>query len=165
MYIQIFRFLGLAKVRRVTPKPVIADDHKIDLDTLRAVIVNRMHVLRDYTRNVTLPVFKSQREGDESDSLTRRARSLLVKRPSLLDSKASQRLHEVLKSNQALKTVHDFRERLGQLWEGATDISNEKLLKQFRDWIAQAEASGIRVLHEFAQELKTYRLQSATATA
>lgn len=164
LYIKVFSFLGLAKVRRVTPTPVIADDHRIDLETLRAVIVNRMHVLRNYTRHVTLPVFKSQL-AESGENLSRRVRSLLVRRPTLLDEKANQRLHEVLSSNQALKTVHEFRERLRDLWEGATDISNDKLLRQFHDWIAQAEASGIRVLHEFAQNLKSYRLQPSMTTA
>jgi stearoyl-CoA desaturase (delta-9 desaturase) len=163
-FISVMKFLGLAKVRRVVPAPAFADEPVADLDALRAIIINRMHVLRDYTKTVTLPVFRKELRGAEKDdSLLHRARKLLVRRPALLDEKASVRLSEILDNNQALKTVVEFRERLRDLWTGATDVSNEKLLTQFQEWIAEAEASGIRVLQEYAEVLKSYRLQPAMA--
>ena len=163
-FISIMKFLGLAKVRRVAPAPMFADEPVADLDALRAIIVNRMHVLRNYTKTVTLPVFhKELRGADAGDGLLRRARKLLIRRPTLLDEKAHARLHEILENNHALKTVVEFRERLRDLWTGATDVSNEKLLTQLHDWIAEAEASGIRALQEFAEVLKSYRLQPALA--
>ncbi len=163
-FISIMKFLGLAKVRRVVPAPIFADEPAADLEALRAIIVNRMHVLRNYTKTVTLPVFRKELRGaDTENGLLRRARKLLIRRPALLDKKASARLTEILENNHALKTVHEFRERLRDLWTGATDVSNETLLAQFREWINQAEASGIRVLHEYAQVLKSYRLQPAMA--
>src|SRR5690606_41895324 len=62
MYLCILRALGLDQVKKVAPKPVLKKDPRphVDLDNLRAVIVNRMHVLRDYTRQVTLPVLKRE---------------------------------------------------------------------------------------------------------
>jgi len=163
-FISIMKFLGLAKVRRVVPSPVFADEPVADLDALRAIIINRMHVLRDYTKTVTLPVFRKELRGAEKDdSLLHRARKLLVRRPALLDEKASARLSEILDNNQVLKTVVEFRERLRDLWTGATDVSDERLLTQFQEWIAEAEASGIRVLQEYAEVLKSYRLQPALA--
>lgn len=163
-FISVLKFLGLAKVRRVVPAPVFADEPVANLEALRAIIINRMHVLRNYTKTVTLPVFhKELRGADSGDGLLRRARKLLVRRPMLLDEKAHARLHEILDNNHALKTVVEFRERLRDLWTGATDVSNEKLLSQLHDWIAEAEASGIRALQEFAEVLKSYRLQPALA--
>src|SRR5690606_30414853 len=47
MYITVLGALGLCKVRRVAPRPRIAETpRQVDMDTLRAVLVNRMHVLR-----------------------------------------------------------------------------------------------------------------------
>ncbi|HKL62839.1 MAG TPA: fatty acid desaturase, partial [Woeseiaceae bacterium] len=41
MYITVFRSLGLAKVKKVAPKPVVAEPaENVDIETLRAVIVN-----------------------------------------------------------------------------------------------------------------------------
>mgnify|MGYP000140306082 CR=1 FL=1 len=54
---------------------------------------------------------------------------------------ARRRLQEVLAHSQALATVHEFRERLKSIWSGRA-ASNEVLLAQFREWCAQAEASG-----------------------
>ena len=51
LYIRIFQALGLARVMRVAPSRRRVEPRKhIDLEMVRAVIVNRMHVLRDYTR-------------------------------------------------------------------------------------------------------------------
>ncbi|MDY0065456.1 MAG: transposase, partial [Steroidobacteraceae bacterium] len=160
VYIRTFQALGLAKVLRVAPEPVRVESRKhVDLETVRAVIVNRMHVLREYTRNVTLPVFRDQLQEARS-GVTRRVKKLLVREPVLLDASAQSRLKEVLAQNQALKTVHEYRERLRVLWSGA-NMSNEKLLQHLRDWIAQAEASGVKSLQDFAASLRGYAMQPA----
>lgn len=163
LYICVFRSLGLAKVRKVAPRPVLAarPGMQADLENLRAVIVNRMHVLRDYTRHVTLPVLRSERAASAGDNKALgRARRLMVRQPRLLDDQAKARLRQLLADNQALQTVHEFRERLRGLWSGA-HISNERLLAQLREWCAEAEASGIKVLEDFAERLRAYRLSPA----
>ena len=162
-YITIFKFFGLCKVKRIAPQPVLLQKSSpVDLETVRAIIVNRMHVLRDYSRKVTLPVWKT--ESDKNDPawqrMVRKAKGILIREPKLLDDAAKERLAEVLKNSQHLKTVHEFRERLRELWEG-TQISNERLLAQLKEWCVQAEASGIRSLQEFAQRLRTYSIQPA----
>jgi stearoyl-CoA desaturase (delta-9 desaturase) len=160
LYIRIFQAFGLAKVIRVAPAPALTPPRKhVDLETVRAVIVNRMHVLRDYTRNVTLPVFREQMRVAGSN-LSRRVKKLLVREPVLLDVSAQSKLQQVLATNSTLQTVHDFRERLRVLWSGA-NMSNETLLQHLKDWIAQAEASGIQVLQDFAERLRGYAMQPA----
>jgi stearoyl-CoA desaturase (delta-9 desaturase) len=87
-------------------------------------------------------------------------RKLLIREPVLLDKNAQLRLREVLASSQALRTVHEFRERLRAMWSGA-NMSNEKLVQHLKDWVAQAEASGIKVLQDFASTVRSYALQPA----
>ena len=160
LYIRVFQALGLAKVIRVAPAPAIVPTRKhIDLETVRAVIVNRMHVLRAYTRHVTLPVFRQELR-EAGGNLSRRVKKLLVRDSILLDNHAKSKLSEILANNQALKTVHEFRERLRVLWSGS-NMSNETLLQHLKEWIAQAEASGIKVLQDFAATLRSYSLQAA----
>ncbi|MDH3589139.1 MAG: transposase, partial [Gammaproteobacteria bacterium] len=157
LYISVLRAFGLAKVRKVAPMPVIEPSHvHIDIDTLKAVLVNRMHVLRDYTRSVTVPTLRLE-IADLPKRMGRGARRLMVRQPKLLDDAARDRLSELLERNQALRTVHEFRERLRGLWSGR-NISNEKLLAQLRDWAAQAEASGIRALEEFSGRISNYQM-------
>jgi stearoyl-CoA desaturase (delta-9 desaturase) len=160
LYIRIFQAFGLARVIRVAPQapaPVKVPRKHVDLETVRAVIVNRMHVLRDYSRSVTIPVFREQMRATGAN-LGRRAKKLLVREPGLLDDQAQSNLRQVLATNQALLTVHEFRERLRVLWSGA-NMSNENLLQHLKDWIAQAEASGISVLQDFAARLRGYAMQ------
>ena len=78
----------------------------------------------------------------------------------LLDDHSSAKLKEVLANNPMLKTVHDFRERLQVLWSGG-HMSNDTLLQHLKDWIAQAEASGIKALQDFAATLRGYAMQPA----
>ena len=162
LYIRVFQVLGLAKVKKVAPRPMLQSvpPSQVTLDNLRAIIVNRMHVLRDYTKQVTLPVLKKEKAIAAGDMALRKARKLLVRQPKLLDELAKHRLSELLSSNAALETVHEFRENLRDLWSGA-NVSNEKLLAQLKEWCAEAEASGIKVLEEFAARLRSYQLAPA----
>lgn len=160
MWIQVLSALGLAKVRRTVPKPVmVAMDTPIDLEMLRAVIVNRMHVLRDYGKQVTLPVLRKEARRQEDArwrQLLRRARKLMIRSPELLDDPAKEQLGTVLARSEQLQQVHEFRERLRQIWSGAHP--HERLLSMMREWCAEAEASGIRALEEFSGRLRRYRM-------
>ena len=165
LYINVFRSVGLARVRKVAPQPVMQlapAQSAVDIDNLKAIIVNRMHVLRDYTKHVTLPVLKKEKALAlaAGDRALKRARKILVRQPMLLDEQAKDRLRQLLSDNAALKTVHEFRERLRELWSGA-NVSNERLLAQLKEWCAEAEASGIKVLEDFAARLRAYQLAPA----
>jgi stearoyl-CoA desaturase (delta-9 desaturase) len=166
IWIQLLSAVGLAKVRRTIPKPVIAamDTPAPDLEALRAVMVNRMHVLRDYGRKVTLPVLKHEvAHADDARwrKVLQRARKLLIRSPRLLDEPSQETLGTVLANSEELNKVHEFRERLRQLWSGAHP--HDRLVAMFREWCAEAEASGIRALEQFAAQLRRYRLQTAAA--
>jgi stearoyl-CoA desaturase (delta-9 desaturase) len=159
LYIKLFSLFGLARVNRVAPRPVIDDrpERQLGIDNLTAIIVNRMHVLRDYTKQVTLPVFKTERAMARGNAAFRKAQKLLVRRPTLLDDHANARLGRLLEDNAALRTVHDYREKLSEIWTSA-NVSNEKLLDQLREWCHEAERSGIKALEDFADRLRSYQM-------
>jgi stearoyl-CoA desaturase (delta-9 desaturase) len=159
--ISIFKFFGLAKVHRVAPTPVKVAGKHVDLETVRAVIVNRMHVIRDYTRTVMLPVCRAEL-AIAGDKLGAGVRKLLVRESSLLDAQDKSRLDKSLEQSKALHTVHEFRAKLQLLWN--SNMSNDKLLQHLKEWIAQAEASGIKSLQDFAASLRSYSMP-AMATA
>lgn len=160
MWIKLLSAVGLAKVIRVTPQLVTQTTRKhIDLETVRAIVINRMHVLRDYTCSVTLPVFKAELAAAKG-RLSSSVKKLMVREPVLLDDGAKRKLTEVLANHQALKTVHEYRERLRVMWNGSA-MSNESLLQHLKDWIANAEASRIQVLQDFAAKLKCYTMPAA----
>lgn len=160
-YIRLLKKLGLAKVRRIAPEPtIVAKRGPVNLDTVQAVIVNRMHVLREYVREVIRPAVEIEqlKADSESRGLLARARRLLSRDETLLDVRSRVRLQETLARNPTLQTVYEFRRRLQALWENTT-LSNDTLLQQFKDWCTQAENARIAALREFAQRLRGYTLQ------
>ncbi|MEE8119740.1 MAG: fatty acid desaturase [Gammaproteobacteria bacterium] len=155
LYIKIFLALGLVKIRRVAPAPVMETERPyIDLDAVKAIVINRLHVLRAYSSGVMLPVMRK-----ELNAAGGRVRRLLTRDLCLLDDKAQENLGEILNQSNALRTVYEFRQGLQRLWEGHT-VSNDRLVQQFKDWCSRAEETGIEALQRFAAELRRYRLQS-----
>jgi stearoyl-CoA desaturase (Delta-9 desaturase) len=164
LWLRIFSAVGLATVRKVAPRALAAAPRPmVDLDTVRTVITARMDVLRNYTRSVTLPVLKAEAAAS-AGRLSLRVKRLLVRHPALLDAGARARLQQLLAEHAALKTVCDYRDRLAMLWSG-TIRSNDRLTVHLREWIREAEASGIERLQEFARALKGYRLAPGAAAA
>lgn len=159
MYIRIFEILHLARVRRVAREPAI-DDSKgvVDMDTVKAVVVHRMHVMANYARDVIKPVTQAelcQSEG-ECRRIARQARRLLTRDESSLDASSRQRLQSLLERSQVLATVHRSRQQLQQVWD-RTASSQEALLGALQQWCRDAEGSGIKALEDFAHTLRSYR--------
>ena len=159
--LRILSALGLAEVRRVAPKLTWHDQAMPDLETVRALFITRMHVLRDYSRQVTGPILKGELRQMGDSGLINQARRLLRQPPSLLDEASRRRLAELMERCPRLATVVEFRNELSSLWEGA-HRSNERLLADLKAWCARAEASGIQVLEEFAERVRGYRLADPT---
>ena len=109
-----------------------------------------------------MPEFKREKLAQSGNTLLAKARKVLVRRPERLDAAALSRLESLLEDNQTLRTVHELREKLVGIWQQA-NVSNESLLNQLREWCAEAEASGIRSLEEFAVRLRGYVMQPVGA--
>jgi len=162
-YVRLLCVLGLAKVKKIAPKPCIVEGKgNIDMDTVRAVVTGRMHIAARYAREVLTPVTRAElcRSEHHCRRLFKRTQRLLVMEGARLDERAKQRLEQVLAQNQTLETVYRFRERLRDLWE-QTAPSQEALLNSLQDWCQQAEATGIQALQTFSRKLRRYTLAPA----
>jgi stearoyl-CoA desaturase (delta-9 desaturase) len=165
LHLKALSWLGLARIKRVAPPPPVqAETESPGLDALRAIFVNRMHVLRHYKNSVTLPVLRgeSERLGSNPRSIVRAARRLLTWQPHMLDEASRRDLSRLMEQHPTFQTVIEFRNELKSLWEGA-HTSNEKLLADFRQWCARAEASGIHYLEDFVGYLKSLRAMPEAA--
>jgi stearoyl-CoA desaturase (delta-9 desaturase) len=161
LYIRVMAILRLARVKKLAPRlRVVEGKGTVDMDTLTAVIVSRMHVFAKYAHDVLMPVSKAELCKSEKSCrrLYRSTRKLLVKEQSRLDAGARRRLQDVLEHSQKLQTVYQFRQRLLELWE-RTATSQESLLAALQEWCQQAESSGIKSLQEFAHNLRGMSLQ------
>ena len=163
MYIQIMRFFGLAKVKKIAPKPIL-DKSKgsIDTDAVMAIITNRLQIMSTYAKNVMVKVYKDEvRDPSTSNpGLIKGAKRLLIRDECLMDDKQKHSLKEILDNNSTLQTVYAYRQRLQDIWQKTT-ASQEQLMHALQEWCHQAEASGIKYLQDFARNLRSYTLQTA----
>jgi stearoyl-CoA desaturase (delta-9 desaturase) len=162
MYIRILSLLGLARVKKVAPEITVIQGKKtVDMDTLKAVVVSRMHVLSNYAHDVLAPVSKMElcNSADSCRRMYRQARKLLLSEESRLDEKARRRLQQILEQSQNLRTVYQYRRQLQAVWE-RTAGSQEQLLDSLQEWCRRAEDTGIQALEEFSRRLRWYTLRA-----
>jgi stearoyl-CoA desaturase (Delta-9 desaturase) len=156
LWIRAFRFVGLAKVRYVAPRPRLERKRReLDAETVHALFKNRMHVLRDYARRVVLPVCRELARCEPRGSVPSRTSKLLIRHPALLAEEAKRALRDLLERYEVLRRVIEYRDSLQHLWSD-TSGNQARAVGQLREWCAKAEASGIDALREFSLALPAY---------
>ena len=162
-YIRALELLGLAQVKRTAPKTrIVKGKQAVDMDTARAVVRNRFHILKLYGRQVVGPVLRSERHmaADGSRRRLARLRALMTREDLQPDDHGQRILQGALAQSQRLQTVYAFRQQLKALWERSTQ-DQAKRVQRLQTWCLEAERSGIHALQEFARNLRGYSLQDA----
>ncbi|PYC27731.1 delta-9 fatty acid desaturase DesA [Pseudomonas mosselii] len=161
MWIRLLSLLRLAKVQRVAPiAHRVEGKASLDMDTAMAILNNRFQIMAQYRKLVIGPLVKQ--ELDKVDASMRhrfrRAKRLLSRETSLLQDRHHVRIESMLAHSQALKTIYEKRLALQQIW-ARTSANGHDMLAAMKDWVHEAEASGIHSLRDFAAQLKTYSLR------
>lgn len=162
MYIQLFRYLGLVRVKKLIPQPVLSQDKGLlDLEVLSAILSSRMQIMAQYARSVVSRVYKEELQQADASArpMLKHAKSLLVREESLLTPEAQKRLDSILSNSYTLKTVYHYKRQLQAIWQERT-ASHERLLQALQLWCKEAEATGIQALQDFARSLRRYSLRS-----
>ncbi|HUT41933.1 MAG TPA: fatty acid desaturase [Gammaproteobacteria bacterium] len=162
LYIRTLALLGLARVRRVAPRVRIEHGKQVvDLETLRAVLRDRYHVLTLYGRKVIRPVVRIERKTTDGTerTLLRQVRKLMTREDIAPDARARATLNEVLQRSQALATVYRFKTQLKALWTH-TASDGASRVERLEAWCNEAERSGIKALQDFANTLRSFTLQA-----
>lgn len=160
MMIRLLSALKLARVKKLPPQLAI-DEGKlsVDLETVRAVISNRFQVMSYYYKNVVKPILKQEKRvklEEKSDTKTLNwAGRLLKRQDKLLTETAKSRLQTLLNNHEKLKLVYSYRQSLQNVWQ-KTACSQKELVEALQKWCKQAEESGLEVLNQFAQQLKSF---------
>jgi stearoyl-CoA desaturase (delta-9 desaturase) len=165
MWIKLFSYLGLAKVQRVAPiAHRVKGKRSLDMDTAMAILNNRFQIMAQYRKLVIAPLVKQ--ELDKTDHSLRhhfhRAKRLLSRETSLLHAGHQARIQRMLEQSQALQVIYEKRLDLQHIW-AKTSANGHDMLEAIKQWVSEAEASGIHALREFAEQLKTYSLRPTQA--
>ena len=74
---------------------------------------------------------------------------------SLLSPRANSRLQALLQRYERLRLAYSYRQSLQNIWL-KTATSQKELIEALQQWCRQAEESGLEVLQQFAQNVKSY---------
>ena len=159
-YIRCLEVMGLAKVKKLAPKPKLAKDKAVaDFDTLHSVITNRYDVMAKYAKSVKRAfsdeVEHLKHKAELESRFLKSSRKLLQREPAKLAAPQQQQLVELFQHSKALETMHHMRVELGAIWE-RSHSTRDQLLHQLQDWCVRAETSGIKSLQEFSLRLRSY---------
>lgn len=162
LYIRLLEIVGLARVRTVAPSTHVVDRKRtVDLDTLRAIVSNRYHILTLYGRRVIAPVIRAERPAwAGAGSLARQVRRLMTREDIALSTATRAMLDDALARSDTLETVYRFKIQLKALW-ARTGGDNVKRVERLNAWCVAAERSGIKALADFARVLRGYALRAA----
>jgi len=119
------------------------------------LVFDRFHVIKLYNEKLSdlrREMYRTTQDGLEKEVL-KGTRWLLLKRPENLNASRGEpeRLQEALRLNEPLAVAYYLKEELNEIWEQDDEETAQALLM---DWIAFAEATGIRMLHQFARTLR-----------
>ena len=130
---------------------------------MRAVIANRFHVLKLYGRRVIAPAVHNLASGAHDFPRKQLAR---IRKLMLRDDEArGPERTPVARDGTASPPNVAHRLRLQAaaqaLWGTQSGKTESDRLKRLQLWCTEAEASGIRVLRDFALQLQAYTAQPA----
>ena len=164
-WIKLFSLFGLAKVNRTAPiAHRVTPKHQLDMDSAMAILNNRFQIMAQYRKLVIKPLVRLelQRADASVRHQFRRAKRLLSREPSLLQDEQQARIEVILEQSQSLRVIYEQRLALQQIWT-RTSANGHEMLAAIKQWVQDAEASGIQSLREFAEHLRTYSLRPAVA--
>ena len=160
MYISLMQMVGLAKVKKTTPKLAFGDIRPVaDEKTLEALISNRYEIMAGYAKDMRR-AFKEEIEAMKSRSadagVIHAAKQWLHRDADKVPASAVSQLAQARAASPVLDKMVTMREELRQLWLN-TSHSREHLAADLQAWCHRAEASGIAALQQFSFKLRAAR--------
>ena len=123
-----------------------------------AIVFDHFHVIKLFNEKLTELRRALYREAKDlqQKKVLKGTRWLLLKNPENLseDGEEEKRLQEALRLNEPLALAYYLKEDLRQVWEQYDKKGARAVLQ---DWIRRAEASGVRILVQFAHTLAAHR--------
>jgi stearoyl-CoA desaturase (delta-9 desaturase) len=167
-YIRTLQALGLAQVRKTTPRLEIGVVRgQADAGTLEALIANRYEVMAQYAKQVRrvcageLAKLRSQGLSNGVRGMNlKMARRWLHRDDDKIPQAVKPQLQSAMADHPMLAKLVAMREELRALWT-RTNVSPSQLVADLQAWCRKAEESGIAMLQEFALRLRAVQAAAA----
>ena len=162
--IKLLEKVHLARVLRVAPSLNLRPNiHVPDGETLKALLAHRFQAMTDYQRNVLKPALKEEAAAAGAKLralLPRKLRKGMVDDGRWLKPDAREQLQAWIASRPRIQALVEHRKRLADVLESRGQDAAERL-RRLQAWCAEAEASGVRALQDYAARLRGYALVQA----
>jgi stearoyl-CoA desaturase (delta-9 desaturase) len=155
LYIQILSALGLAKVKKTSPKPVLSNLRPADQGTLEAIIANRYEIMARYSKTLRNFFNNEVQHMQVLAAHLNDARTWLGKDESRLTAEEKSKLEELMATNSQLRKMIEMRRDLQAIWS-RSNATGDQLLSQLHSWCQRAEDSGLSSLRDFSLRLRRY---------
>jgi stearoyl-CoA desaturase (delta-9 desaturase) len=155
MYIQMMSAVGLAKVKKTSPKPVLSDLRPADQGTLEAIIANRYEIMARYSKTLSAFFSNEVQHMQVLAAHLKDARTWLSKDESRLTAEEKIKLEELMASNAQLRKMIEMRRDLQAIWS-RSNATGDQLVVQLHTWCQRAEESGLSSLRDFSLRLRRY---------
>jgi len=150
MYIKLFSFMKLCKVKRLAPKPIIQETENTDSKIItQSLLQSKLAVITDFTHKVLKPVYKK-----EKFNLSFK---LLADHPERLNSNQESKINMLLKDYSKLNTLYSLKNKLHEILH-SRQVKHENFTEILNNWCEEAKSHGIESLDEFLIRLRSYKV-------
>lgn len=156
-YIRTLEMMGLATVKKLPPKPILAQLTAASETTLQAVIANRYEVMARYSKTLRKTFDAEVVHMRELASQYSDQHLWLYKDEAKLTANEKARLEELILTSNSVRLMVEMRRDLSSLWE-RSHVTKEQLTAQLQAWCHRAETSGMTGLQEFSLRLRRYTI-------
>lgn len=158
-YISLFKFIGLAKVKKVAPRARFYNSPKpVTEKTLDNLILNRFDFLRRYSSVVSKELNKYFDSYNIRCIKLRKNIIKIISSESLVPSKEQSKLiSDIVHKDKDLSLLLDMKNKLINLWEDR-DLTKGQLIESLKEWCDIAESSDIISLRNISFKLRSYSL-------
>ncbi len=155
VYIRTLEIAGLAKVKKLPPKPVLSEISQASEKTLQAVIANRYELMARYSKALRQTFDAEVNHVRDLANQFGDQHLWLYKDEAKLTGQERERLETLMATNKSVKLMVEMRRDLATLWE-RSHVTKEQLIAQLQAWCNKAETSGMTGLQEFSLRLRRY---------
>ena len=150
MYIKIFGLIGLCRVKRLAPKPIIQEKQNTDSKLItQSILQSKLAVITDFTQKVLKPIYKKEK--------FRLSFKLLADHPKRLSQRQETKVNNLLAKNIKLSNVYSLKNKLHELLH-SREVKHDNFIEILNKWSDEARSHGIEALDDFLIRLKSYKV-------
>ena len=150
MYIKIFGAIGLCKVKRIAPMPIIQKNENTDSKVIaQSLLQSKLAVITDYTQKVLKPAYRKEK--------FKLSFKLLADHPQRLNEHQEDKINALLENNSTLHTIYILKNRLHEILH-SRQTKHEQFIETLNIWSNEAKGHGIAALDDFLVRLRSYKV-------